>query len=592
MISSEDALTNPSAAFAAATDKAPESPRGTLKVDLRHVGRLLWMYIKADKIIGPLLILCQLVPTVGAAVVFMQMQVSLAGITNALVDKNVSVIPGLTTLVVVLSLAGLAVGVLTRWTSYVLRIRFRSVVTANYLDRWLASDRYYHLERRANLDHPEQRIQEDVFQFMEQLLEIAPMLLNTVTALVLYSGQLYSLSPPVNFGFIGIPQEIPGFLLYFALGLSILWTVLTHWIGRTLTRIEVVRQRLEAQFRHQMAGVRENGESIAFARAAGAEGTRLTSTFSLIRQNWRHYTFSNIKIMFFGGIPETILTLAPPLLAIPYVLSGQMKVGDIALLTVSLRQVYNAIGIFVVLYGQLAIFRSSVARLRLMDDLLSFEPKSDIKVTRGRDNAIEIRGLAIAFPDGSRMTEVGNLDIAPGKNLLIQGPSGAGKSTLLRSIAGLWPFGSGEVDLPSDARVAFLPQRAYMPDGTLASLMAYPDIPGRHSDATYIGLMERLGLGHLTSSLHEHGAWHRILSGGEQQRIAAIRAVLARPDYLFLDEATSALDPKSEERVYKMLTDELHDTAIVSVAHREAVAQYHDQRLVIDQGVARSPATA
>lgn len=580
----EDSLVSPSAVRATAQDIAPDSQKKTLRLDLRQIAALLGMYIRADKFIAVLLIICQLVPTIASALVFMQMQLKLAAITNALVARDAAALPQLATMVVVFGIAGAAVSVFMQWTGYVLRIRFRTVLTRHYLDRWLAADRYYQLERRANLDHPEQRIQEDIYQFIDRLLTLAPMMLTSMTALVLYSGQLFKLSPPVNFGFVGIPHEIPGFLLYFALIMSIGWTAFTHWIGKALTRVEVVRQRLEALFRHQMSTVRENGESIAFARAAGAEQERLTSTFGLIRQNWRHYTVANLKIVFFGGVPETILTLTPPLLAAPYVLNGTMKVGDIALLNISLHQVYNAIGIIVALYPQLAIFRASVARLRLMDELLAVEPRSDITVVRAPENAIHIRDLSLGLPDGAPLARIGDMDIVPGKRLLVRGPSGVGKSTLLRSVAGLWPFGSGRVQVPEDARVAFLPQRAYMPEGTLASLMAFPEAASAHPDARYRELMERLGLGHLTGRLHDHAAWDQTLSGGEQQRVAAVRAILADPDYLFMDEATSALDAKSENTLYSLLVEQLDRAAIISVAHRESVSAFHTDILEIEPG--------
>jgi len=212
------------------------------------------------------------------------------------------------------------------------------------------------------------------------------------------------------------------------------------------------------------------------------------------------------------------------------------------------------------------------------------ETESELVVrTEARDD-IRTEDLQIAFPNGDVMNEVGNLTIAKGDRLLIQGRSGAGKSTLLRAIAGLWPEGGGAVMLPADAKIVFLPQRPYMPDGTIAGLLSYPEAPDASHDQAYIDLLERLDLGRLVGSLHEHGSWVTSLSPGEQQRVAVARAILSAPDYLFVDEATSALDPQLEGAVYKLIAERLPEAALVSVAHRPAVADYHSSVLRLEEG--------
>ena len=185
------------------------------------------------------------------------------------------------------------------------------------------------------------------------------------------------------------------------------------------------------------------------------------------------------------------------------------------------------------------------------------------------------------------MVALPELDIAAGSRVLVQGSSGAGKSTLLRSIAGLWPHGSGTVDLPANASIAFLPQRNYMPNGSIASLMAYPHTTDRYSDEQYIGLLNALGLERLIPLLHDYQPWSRILSPGEQQRIAAARAILSKPDFLFIDEGTSALDAQAEAKVYHTIVEQLPKAALISVAHRESVASFHQRLLKIEQGGAR-----
>ncbi|MGH7019734.1 MAG: ATP-binding cassette domain-containing protein, partial [Brevundimonas sp.] len=300
------------------------------------------------------------------------------------------------------------------------------------------------------------------------------------------------------------------------------------------------------------------------------------------------------KITVVAGLPETIMLVGPAVLCAPFVLSGRMQIGDIALVGASFQQVYGGVGIIVRQYAELALLRSAVARLRLLDEMVSIDLPSDISVTETEsDDGIQVHDLMIAYPNGQLMNAVGNLEIAPGARLLVKGRSGAGKSTLLRSIAGLWPFGRGDVRLPASAAIAFLPQRGYMPDGTLASLMSYPQAPETHDDAAYLALLERLGLARLAPRLHDHQPWSRILSPGEQQRIAGARAILAAPDYLFVDEATSALDADSEANLYSLLAERLPRTALVSVAHRPTVERFHDSVLVLEDGKTfQSPAAA
>jgi putative ATP-binding cassette transporter len=477
-------------------------------------------------------------------------------------------------------------GVIGVWSRLVLRIRMRRVLTTRLLDRWMQDNSFFHLQRRTEIDYPEQRIQEDIYTFVEKVTLIGVSLVASVFGVFLYTSQLWRLSPPIVIPALGMTHAIPGLLVYVAFGLAMAMTVLVHWAGRLLTRAEVVRQRLEAQFRQEMQAVRSNGESIAFARAGGIERRRLANTFQLIIINWRAYTTANMRITLVSGLPDAFMFLFPILISIPFVQNGKMQIGDIQIVGASFASVYSGFSAVVAQYSELAILRSAVARLQLFDDLLSMPLGSGIRVEEIADQRVGVRDLNVTYPNGEPMVELKDLQIAPGSRLLMQGRSGTGKSTLLRSIAGLWPYGKGEVELPEHARIAFLPQRNYMPDGTLASLMSYPDGPDSHGDAEYADLLKALGLERLVPQLHRYGPWSQILSPGEQQRIAAARAILARPDFLFVDEATSALDAQLEEQLYKELVERLPDAAIISIAHRQSVAAYHDRRLLIENGVA------
>ncbi|OYO30720.1 ABC transporter ATP-binding protein/permease [Janthinobacterium sp. PC23-8] len=577
-------ITDPSAEEAVKREMPQESGGKSLRADIRYGASLVVQYVKAEPLAGSLLIAYQFAHSGLAMSFFLKMQLAFADIVNALAAHNASVIPGIITQILLFGVVTTVLGAIGTWSRLSLRMRMRRVLTTTLLDRWMNDNRFFHLERRAQLDYPEQRIQEDIFQFVDKLTQIGVSVLGSLFGVLLYTSQLWRLSPPVGVPAIGITEPIPGLLVYLAFGFALAMTLLVHWVGALLTRAEVVRQRLEAQFRSEMHAVRENGESIAFVRAAPLERRRLADTFALIVLNWRTYTLANMRITIATGLPDMLLMLMPYLLCIPFVLEGRMQIGDIQIVSASFSQVYNGIGTLVTQYAELATWRSSIARLRLLDEALSQTVSSDIVISESPAPQIAAHDLNITFPNGAPMVTLDKLHIEAGSRVLVQGTSGAGKSTLLRSIAGLWPYGSGVVELPANAVIAFLPQRNYMPNGTIASLMAYPHAPDRYRDEQYTGLLIALGLERLLPDLHTYQPWSRILSPGEQQRIAAARAILSQPDFLFIDEGTSALDAQSETKVYQTVVERLPKAALISVAHRDSVAQFHQQLLRIENG--------
>lgn len=576
-----EALVDPSEVRLAEGATPPES-RGTgVKDDIRHTWRLIVRYFRNDLWVGLGLLSAKIALGGLSTYAIVNIQLRLSQATSALADRDAGAIPTL-----LLSIFGIAFGMLAaqltgNWVRLYFRMRTRTVLTEGLLAQWFSDTRYYHLERESDVDHPEQRIQEDLFIFVERALDIIPGLITGLFPIYLYAGKLWELSQPLPLDAIGLPYVLHGSLVFFAIAFSVAWTFVTHWLGRSLTTTEITRQGLEAEFRQQMGTVRETGEAIAFQRGGPFEAERAGAIFSLIRKNWTHYSIATLKVVFASSFPGQLFMLLPIMLCAPYVLDGRMKIGDVQFVGAALTGVYMALGILIQSYAGLAILRSAVSRLRYFEEQLGDVPaKGDLVIREVAAKAFVAEGLTVHFPDGRPMVEIGDLILAAGARALIKGPSGAGKSTFLRAIAGLWPHGRGTVQAPADARIHFIPQRAYMPDGTLAALLAYPGDPGCIADATYAELLDRLGLGHLTGRLHDHAAWKRILSPGEQQRIAAARAILADPEFLFVDEATSALDLHSEETFYSLLAERLPQAAIISIAHRPTVEQYHD--LVIE----------
>jgi len=352
------------------------------------------------------------------------------------------------------------------------------------------------------------------------------------------------------------------------------------------TRVEIVRQRLEADFRRDLGMVRENGEAIAFERGGAREEARALARFDLIRMNWRQFTIAQIRLLVFNILAGSIIPrLLPIALSAPRVLAGLMTVGQMTVVGETFRNVMSGITFFATYYAQIAALRAGVARVRYFQDEMELPITSEIAVETGAAN-VALDNVTIDLPDGRRLLEIDGITIDKGDRVLIRGRSGSGKSTMLRTIAGLWPHGSGTVRLPDRENVMFLPQRSYMPDGTLAELLTFPRLPDKADHGRYVDALARLSLGAYGDRLEEHAEWRHILSPGEQQRIAVVRALLRKPDFLFLDEATSALDVELEADLYRALTESLPLSAIVSVAHRPTVARYH--KTAIDVGAGRA----
>ena len=573
-------------ARAAVDQRPPETLGGTIWRDVTYLGGLIGRYVRADPWVAGLLVAVILGSSFLAGLLVVSLNVTLGAMTDALVALNAGKVSHLLLSLLLILVAVLIVGQALIVASYIVRWRWRAKYTREFIDQWMNQDRFLTLQRDRRVENPEQRIQEDLYFVAESLTEILPSLLATVVSVTLSIGLILRVSHPLSLAPIGLPITIPEDMLVATSFFGFLWTVGAHYVGRRITPIEVARQRLEADFRHSLGQVREHGEAIAFERGGERERARAFGLFSLLGINWRRFAIAQVQLNAFNELLSlSIPRFVPVLLSIPHILARQMTVGQMAVATLAFATVLGGLTVFARLYASIAALRAGVARIRLLDTELHRPLVSDIQLVEGGAD-VALRGLAIDLPNGKRLLEVGEFGVRAGDRVLVRGRSGAGKSTLLRAIAGLWPYGSGDIGMPARERVMFLPQRGYMPSGTLAELLSYPEQPSEADRGRYAEALRRLSLTDFIERLDDYAEWRRVLSPGEQQRMAAVRVLLRSPDFLFLDEATSALDVQLEADLYRVLAEALPTAAIVSVAHRPTVAQFHTTALDITAGQA------
>ncbi|SNB67680.1 putative ATP-binding cassette transporter [Arboricoccus pini] len=488
----------------------------------------------------------------------------------------------------VLAFVFIVIGVYTLWLRQLLTIRWRRWVTNIYFRDWLSERTYYRMElANHGADNPEQRIEQDVALFTTQTLSISVGLLSNIVSLITFSFILWALSGPIEF--LGI--TIPGYMFWVALVYAAIGSVLTYYVGRPLVRINFMLERFNADFRYQMTRIRENAESIALYGGEPDERRRLNGAFGRVYDTFYDYMVYNKRLTWLTSFYGQAAIIFPFLVAAPRYFAGAIQLGQVMQISSAFGQVQGAMSWFVDSFSGLADWKATVDRLTQFAEAMSVTHRDQARhpgfdvVQRG--DRLVLDDADIALPDGHVILKGTGFAIEKGQSVLLQGPSGSGKSTLFRVLAGLWPFGKGKLTLPLGTRNLFLPQRPYLPIGTLAATLCYPDKPEAHTQAEMASVLELCRLGHLKDRLGEQENWSIHLSPGEQQRLAIARALLFNPDWLFLDEATSALDEPTEAYLYGLLKERLAQTTLVSIAHKPSVARYHERRLVIDPEAAR-----
>jgi putative ATP-binding cassette transporter len=469
--------------------------------------------------------------------------------------------------------------VATRYFSLWLQIRWRGWLTKRYVDSWLGGRVYYRFQvTGAETDNPDQRIAEDVRLFVSTTLGLVTQLINSVLTLGAFLTILWSLSGDFSVTLFGREIAIPGYMVWFAIVYSLAGTWLTHRVGKPLVPLNYAQQRYEADFRFALVRLRENAEQVALYGGEGRERANFLARFAGVASNWYALMLAGLKLNLFTALFAQIAIVFPFIVAAPRYFSGAMQLGGLMQTASAFGQVQGALSFFVQAYAQLADWKSVVDRLLDFEEAVATAEAaakvSPLAETASPDGTLSLDGVDVGLPGGATLIAGATARVAPGARVLLTGESGSGKSTLFRVLAGIWPFGRGRVALPPRDKILFLPQKPYMPIGTLREALLYPHADGPGDDELRRTLAD-VRLPHLADRLDEVAHWGQRLSPGEQQRLAVGRALVARPAFLFLDEATSALDEATEAHVYALLAERLKDTAIVSIGHRPSLKAFH-----------------
>ena len=459
-----------------------------------------------------------------------------------------------------------------------LRLRWRRWLTRHYLAHWLDGRGYYRIELVRSVDNADQRISEDLDILGQYTMQLVLGLLNAVASLITFLVILWGLSGPLSLAFIGLNVVIPGYMAVAALLYAVVGTFFVNLVGRRLIPLNFMKQRFEANFRFSLVRVRENAEGIALYRGERQEVDSLNLRYADIFANGWRILFTNVQLAFYQSSYGQIAIIFPFLVSAPRFFAGAITLGVVMKTVSAFGQVQTALSFFVDNYTSFAELRAVMDRLKGLQAAIDDKPPTSIDVVPDSVTGdVAVSGLTLALPTGQALLENTEATFAHGTSTLISGESGSGKSTLFRALSGIWPFGQGSVHVPAGARVLFLPQKPYIPIGTLRDAVKYPDEQSTASDVEVAAALEAAHLGELKGRLDEIAHWSNILSGGEQQRLAIARALVFKPDWLFMDEATASLDPANEAAIYGELKARLPKTTVVSIGHSPALKQWHDR---------------
>jgi putative ATP-binding cassette transporter len=473
-----------------------------------------------------------------------------------------------------------------------LQMNWRIWLSRTTVHRWLHSGRQYQLGLLADeIDNPDGRIAEDIRVSTEYAVEFAASILQCVLQLVTFLGVLWTLSGDFKINLFGKETNIPGYMVWCAVAYALIGSLLTYALGRGLIDAGNVRQGREADFRSVLTRAREHAEGIALLRGEDDERERLRGSLFDLRSAWNRQTFGQGNLSLLTSSLAYLAPIVPLIVALPRYLSGQIQLGGLMQTAQAFSSVQWALSWLIDNFPKFAEWRASTNRvvhlheaLADLEESVEGEDRLRIRLHPPSDSDLLVmRELGLTRPSGETLVAEAEIEIGRPERVLIRGQSGSGKSTIMRAVAGVWPWGTGDIHLPRGS-IMFMPQKPYFPLGTLREVLHYPKAPEGITDEVLRETLHKVGLDHLKDRLDETERWDHILSGGEQQRVAFSRTLVHRPDWIFMDEATSALDEAGQEMVMKLLIEEMPDTSIVSIGHRPGLEAFHTRELTLVPG--------
>lgn len=488
---------------------------------------------------------------------------------------------------VIIAFAYIIIAVTMFYVRQLLTIKWRTWMTNKYLERWMKNQVYYRMKvLDSDLDNPDQRIATDIGNFISYVMTLGIDVINQIVTLIAFITVLWNLSGIIDVTMFGKEFHISGYMVYVSILYSIIGTIIVTIVGKKLVSLNFIQEKVEADFRFSMIRVRENAESIAFYNGEKPEIENFKTAFSYVVANYRKLMKQFLGLNYYTNGYAQLAIIFPMIMAAPQLFAGTMVLGGFMEVLSAFGNVQDALSYIVTNFDSVSDLIATIQRLGgFIEHIEAVEklPKKFNEVEVDNE-VVSFNNINVVLPNGATLLKDFNFSLKKGESLLIAGESGCGKSTLLRILSGIWPYGEGELSKPKEWKTLFLPQRPYLPLGSLLSAIYYPQEVPEEISPKIVEMMERLGIDGLKDRLRDVDDWSRILSLGEQQRLQFMRIFLMKPDIIFLDESTSSLDEENEENAYHYLKEQLSDAVIISVGHRKRLVEFHDRKVTLKKG--------